>query len=93
LRVGRITARIGLGRGIGLRNNRLVSLMKYCIVLRSKFTGEEVHLGSSYESAEKAKIYVESAVCSRCNYIDVRAINDSYRYGGKHLGFASSLEE
>jgi hypothetical protein len=68
--------------------------MKFCIVLRSKFTGEEIHLGSVYKTADEAKSYALNNLCAKCNYFDIRGVHDSYVYANRREGFVpSSLAE
>lgn len=64
-------------------------IMKFCIVLRNRFTGEETHLGSSYETAELAKVYAEGNLCKACNLIEIRPVHESFVYAGRRDGFVS----
>lgn len=61
--------------------------IKYCIVLRSKYTGEEIHLGSQYKTREEAQEYAEKSVCMRCNGYEIRIVHDEYQYFDRHRGF------
>jgi len=63
--------------------------VQYAIVLRSKYTGEETHLGSSYNTREEAQEYADENVCTRCNYIDIRMIRDEWMWADRHRGFMS----
>jgi|688.fasta_scaffold167928_3 hypothetical protein len=65
--------------------------MKYCIVLRSKFTSEEIHLGSSYKSKEDASKYAEHELCKKCNYIDIRGVHESHVWVNRRDGFKPSM--
>ena len=49
--------------------------MKYCIVLRSKHTGEEIHLGSQYESIKEAQEEIDNGnICDECNGVSIEPI-------------------
>lgn len=61
--------------------------MRYCVVLRSKHTGEPIHLGSSYATREEAEAEIEQNVCQRCNYADVQMIQDDMVWADRHKGF------
>ena len=61
--------------------------MKYCIVLISNYTGDEVHLGSKYQSREDAQKTVDSEVCLRCNGFSIREIPDDFMWRNKTSGF------
>ncbi len=60
---------------------------KFVIQLRSKYTGDTLHLGSSYKSREEAERFAETGICQRCNYYNIYKVPNDFVYGGKHIGF------
>ncbi len=63
--------------------------IRYCIILRSKYTGESIHLGSQYETREEAQKAIDKEVCSRCNYADIRMIRKDKIWENRHQGFVN----
>jgi hypothetical protein len=60
------------------------------IVLRSKYTGEEIHLGSRFNTREQAEKYAEKECCSRCNSISIKPIyHNDMVWVDKHVGFVN----
>lgn len=64
-----------------------VAEIKFIIQLRSKYTGDTIHLGSSYKTKEEAKHFAETRICNRCNYYDIYSVPNDFVYGGKQIGF------
>ena len=61
--------------------------MKYVIKLRSKHTGDEIWLGSQYDSPETAKCYAEKEVRNDCNSYSIIPINEGLIWHDKITGF------
>jgi len=62
---------------------------RFCIVLRCKHTGDEIHLGSMYDTIDEAQAYINSDVCLRCNYVNINHVMDGMVWSGKRSGFVS----
>lgn len=60
---------------------------KYGIRLRSKHTGEEITLGSQYDSEEEAIKNAEKQVCSRCNSFSIIPLPENAIWMDKETGF------
>ena len=62
---------------------------EYCIVLRSKYTGELIHLGSKYANREDAQAAVDrDEFCDRCNGIILQPLyHKDMQWVDKHRGF------
>jgi len=63
--------------------------MKYCIVLISRHTGDEIVLGSQYDTIEEARGYAESDnICDVCNGVYIKPIyHENPVWKNKHVGF------
>ena len=64
----------------------------YAIRLRSKHTGEEITLGSMYDSIEEATKVAEEQVCLRCNSFSIIPINKNAVWINKEVGFVIKNE-
>ena len=62
--------------------------MKYVIKLRSRHTGEEIWLGSQYDSPKAAKSYAEKEVCNDCNSYGKFWCGLSEVFAGKYTIYA-----
>ena len=58
----------------------------YVISLYSKYTGDEIHLGSSYETREDAE---KADYCERCNSINIHEVPNDYVWANKNMGHIS----
>ena len=67
--------------------------MKYVVVLRSRYTGDEIPLGSAYDSRDSAEEYVKQEVCLRCNGYEIRTVPDEWMWLGKQRGFGVGKRE
>lgn len=61
--------------------------MKYAIRLESKWTGESVYLGASYQTQHDAVKAAEKEVCTRCNRYSVIALPDEKQWQGRKEGW------
>lgn len=60
---------------------------RYCVVLRSKHTGEAITLGATYETREATEQWAKYNCCERCNYTSIRTVSDGQEWFDKHHGF------
>jgi hypothetical protein len=67
--------------------------MKYVIRLQNKYTGENIHLGSQFNSHEDAELYSESNVCHRCNSASICPVMDDAEWINKEIGFKTTKEK
>lgn len=65
------------------------SKRKYGIILRSKYTGEEITLGWQYDSEDAAKKGAEIEVCLRCNSFSIIPLPENAMWVDKKTGFVS----
>ncbi len=61
----------------------------FVISLYSKYTGESIHLGSSYKTRKKAEA---EDYCTRCNSINIHEVPDDFVWSGKEYGFVCVQE-
>ena len=61
---------------------------EWCIVLRSKHSGDEIHFGSRYKTYEEAEEAAEKDCCSRCNGVSIKPIyHPDMVWFNKDVGF------
>jgi hypothetical protein len=61
--------------------------MMYAICLSSKYTGDEIVLGTKHVTREAAHEFAREYVCLRCNRYSVFPIEDDAQWINKHIGF------
>lgn len=62
---------------------------KFGIRIRSVYTGEEITLGSQYNSYKEAEKQAEKQVCSRCNGFEIITLPEDAIWKNKIEGFVS----
>jgi len=60
---------------------------QYIIQLRSIYTGDVIHLGSSFKSKDEAEEYAKIEICHRCNYYDIFTVPSDFVWVNKNKGF------
>jgi hypothetical protein len=61
--------------------------LRFCVVLRSKHTGKEITLGSTYATREEAQAYADKECCAECNGISIRYVYPDSVWIDKEAGF------
>ena len=62
--------------------------MKYGLTLYSKYTGESITLGFTFNSREETQKYIdEDNVCLKCNRVEIIPVRDDSFWKNKKEGF------
>lgn len=67
--------------------------MKFVILLHSKYTGQDTHLGASYATRDAAESFVRTDVCLRCNRYSIHRVPNDWQWRNRKIGFGPIQKE
>jgi hypothetical protein len=66
------------------KNVKSQKIHKVAIELISKYTGESIYLGCTYNSYNDAQRYIDESICTKCNRTSIYPVCDGSIWVDKH---------